>query len=122
MPPSALKNYLILPNNPLGMRFEMCEKLFYSGLEKERLYAIYSMGFMRSSRAVGLLSSVLLAENETTKARELAAHSLGELGDRSAIPVLLKSLKRSRGRVRSAIQTALAKLGAAHGHNGKRSE
>ncbi|MEM3030502.1 MAG: HEAT repeat domain-containing protein [Candidatus Micrarchaeia archaeon] len=100
------------------MRFEACEKLFFSGLERERLYAIYSMGFARSPRAVRLLAGVLSAENETPAARELAAHSLGELGDRSAVPSLLSALKRSRGRVRAAIRLALAKLGALE-HNGR---
>ncbi|MEM4389647.1 MAG: HEAT repeat domain-containing protein [Candidatus Micrarchaeia archaeon] len=96
------------------MRFEACEKLFFSGLEGERLYAIYAMGFTRNPKAVRLLTGVLSAKNETPVARQLAAHSLGELGDRSAVPALLSALKRSRGRVRAAIQAALAKLGVEH--------
>jgi HEAT repeat protein len=71
---------------------------------------LYALGQSKDSRTLPPLLNVL-SESENRTARRIAANAIGEIGDSTAEPGLLKALQREDSLTRSAACDALAKVG-----------
>ncbi len=74
-----------------------------------RTQATAGLGVIRAAHAVGFLTK-RLSEDTEARVRTFAAWSLGEIGDRSATPVLARALGDADGYVAGAARAALQKI------------
>ena len=76
--------------------------------ERIRSHVVKVVGVRRSKEAVPRLESALRAESDLVRAN--AAMALGEIGDRSTLPVLFRSLDDPFYKVRCLAAHAIAKI------------
>jgi HEAT repeat protein len=77
-------------------------------IRADRYYAVHLFGDLRDARAVPLLVP-LLKDDEV---KEIVPWSLGEIGDKSAIPPLVEALSDNSLQMRAAALRSLEKLQA----------